>query len=121
MEKKKTMKKDLFFDDLLKQIIDSIPPTTMAKTNFWRHVIDVEYHKMSEAQRIIVRASVKFSGLFDMEEPDVAMFYGRFDPESQLRVELKTGEILEVFVCGSLLRTSTTNVVDEFSIFRIID
>lgn|SRR5574343_115917 len=94
-----------------------IPPRPIARSMFWREVIDVYYHQMSDDERKRLHDWIGRNPAFNLAEPDCYMFHCRFDPENQYLVKaVNDGRVheFECFRMGERYHTSSnTSIVDE--------
>jgi hypothetical protein len=67
-----------------------IPPKPIARTMFWRDVINVYYHEMSTSERDRLFEWITEDSNFDITDKDAKWFYDRYNPDNQYVIQTKT-------------------------------
>lgn len=98
-----------------------VPPRPIARTMFWRDLIDKHYQYMSENERErlyhwIIRLD-SFQDGIDKENVDCLMFEARYDPCNQYEVETVIENRIKKWDCfkfnGRHHLNSTTSICEE--------
>lgn len=100
----------------------TIPPATIARSMFWKDMIDKHYHNMTpdERSRLFewMQLNSKFKDQLEKGNKDVVLFYDRYNPDNQYRlfVSLEGHENgIEVFKNEGKYKThENTSIVEEY-------
>ena len=95
-----------------------IPPRPIARTCFWKDVINVHYHKMTPEERAKLFEWIPRNGNFDTEKELCQLFYDRFNPDNQYKIttvyEGKT-ETQDAFLHKGKYHTSDIrSIIEEY-------
>lgn len=100
----------------------TIPPAPIARSMFWKDMIDKHYHNMTpdERSRLFdwMQLNSKFKDQLEKGNKDVVLFYDRYNPDNQYRlfVSLEGYENgIEVFKNEGKYKThENTSIVEEY-------
>lgn len=74
------------FIELLILTQESIPPKAIARTEFWKKMINTYYGKMDPEQRKVAFEWITREAKFNKEEELCQWFYARYNPKNQFIV-----------------------------------
>ena len=99
-----------------------IPPRPIARSMFWKRVIDEHYDDMSELERRRLWEWINRNDAFKdgvkKGNEDCLLFNARFDPDNQYKVRAKNDNEEQTSECflwkGRYHLNSTTSILDEY-------
>lgn len=99
-----------------------IPPRPIARTMFWKDVINTYYHQMTTEERAKLFEWIQYNKSFDAEKEELCkLFYDRFNPDNQYKIttnyEGKVDDKIVAFLHKGKYHTSeTTSILEEYII-----
>lgn len=92
-----------------------IPPKPIARTMFFKEVINTYYQQMSINERGKLFTWICRLSNFNIDDKDCLLFHNRFNPDNQYELELKDGSIISAFkhIDNRFYINETTSIIDE--------
>ena len=105
---------EIDFDEFCFLVEACIPPAPIARTMFWRAVIDKYYYVLTKNERQRLFSWLTRVRDLDLENKDIALWYSRYNPDNQYVVTTDTGEEIECFLHNDRYYTkSDTSIIEE--------
>ena len=111
-------KKEIDFIEYCFLVEACIPPRPIARSMFWKKVIDKDFYQMSKTETKRLYEWIIKNPNFDNNDVNCRLFDLRFNPDNQYKVKTNYNgekEIHLAYLClGKYYITSTTSLIAEY-------